>query len=67
MYSDKNGEYQIELVWDASEEAGTLEWVMKWSWAKLNGFGINSRNGIELKGLNGIKTQVRIEFNLRRK
>ena len=25
LYSDKNGKYQIELVWDASEEAGNLE------------------------------------------
>ena len=48
MYSDKNEEYQIELGWDASEEAGNLEWVMKWIWAKLNGFGIISRNGVWL-------------------
>ena len=67
MYSDKNEEYQIELVWDACEEAGNLEWVMKWIWAKLNGFGIISRNGFELKRLYEIKTRVRIEFNLRGK
>ena len=48
MYSDKNEEYQIELVWYASEEAGNLERLWNELGAKLNGIETTSRNGVWL-------------------
>ena len=48
MYSDKNEEYQIELVWYASEEAGNLERLWNEFGTKLNGIETTSRNGVWL-------------------
>ena len=46
MYSDKNEEYQIELVWYASEEAGIWNELWNEFETKLNGSEATSRNGV---------------------